>query len=290
MTVPPQLGASSVVPTCYRHPSRETYIQCTRCGKNICPDCMRQASVGFQCPQCVREGSKGMRPSASGISGRRTAGDPMLMTKVLIGVNIAVFVLTSLSNLGNALGGRFITPLQQQLVLVPHFPHQWYRLITSGFIHFGFLHIALNMYALWIIGRQLEPALGRARYLVLYFISLLGGSALAFTIGSSLTGGASGAVFGLFAALYVIGRRRRVNVNGVAVIIGLNLVISVVFSGFISWQAHVGGLIAGAVIAAAFAYAPRGPARLPVQVAGVAVVLIASLVLIGSAIPASTVT
>lgn len=282
MTAPPSPGvpySGNAVPACYRHPDRETYIQCVRCGKSICPSCMHEASVGFQCPDCVRAGNQAMRPATNSLGNKRSTGDPVLLTKVLIGINVVVFVATYLSGrLGSGLAGS--GRLLNELVLIPHDPDQLYRLVTSGFVHLGLLHIGLNMYVLWTMGQQLEPALGRGRYLALYGVSLIGGSAAAFTFSNNPSAGASGAVFGLFAALFVIGRRLRLDVRGVAVLIGINLVISFLFASAISWQAHIGGLITGAVLAVAFAYAPRGPARLPIQIAGAALMLAVSVAVI----------
>ena len=277
-TEPSQAGYQSQAPSCYRHPGREAYITCNRCGRTICPDCMRAASVGFQCPECVRGGNRGVRKPQGSFGGRRSAGDPALVTKVLIGINVVVWVIGVLSNFGSVTGvGGAANPVNLKLGLIPFDvaqQHQYYRLITAAFIHFGIAHIGLNMFALWLIGRQLEPVLGRSRYLALYLVAAIGGDALAYLLspGNALEGGASGAVFGLFAALFIVARRLRLETGGIVTIIALNFVLSFVIRG-ISWQAHLGGLVAGALVTAVLVYAPRGPSRVPIQVLGTAVVL-----------------
>ncbi len=270
---------------CYRHPDRETGIRCTRCERPICPDCMIQASVGFQCPECVRGGG-GTGHSAQASRPRTLAGgfatnDPRLVTKILIGLNVAVFILV------HVVGYR----LTNQLTMLGEFPRspvfpptqgvaagEWYRLITSVFLHWQPWHIILNMLALWFLGGPLESALGRLRFTALYLLSGLGGSALSYLIATpdqpSL--GASGAIFGLFGATAVLVRRLRYDMRPIVILLVINLVFTFTWSN-IAWQAHIGGLAVGAGIAYAMVHAPR-ERRTLVQSAACAAALAAIVV------------
>lgn len=250
--------------TCYRHPGRETAIRCTRCDRPICPDCMVSASVGFQCPDCVRQGSgTGHHPAAARprtIAGGAVAADPRLITKILLGINAAVF----LAVLANDALLNDLTLLGQ----APYYAYgpvqgvaegQWYRLFTSMFLHEAVWHFAFNMLGLWWLGGPLEAALGRARYLALYLISGLAGGALTYWLAApnqpSL--GASGAIFGLLGATVVLMRRLNYDMRPVFMILALNLVITFNPWGGIAWQAHVGGLVAGVLIGIGMVHAPR---------------------------------
>ncbi|MFJ6434496.1 rhomboid family intramembrane serine protease [Streptomyces sp. NPDC091416] len=250
--------------SCYRHPGRETAIRCTRCDRPICPDCMVSASVGFQCPDCVRQGSgTGHHPAASRprtIAGGAVAADPRLITKILLGINAAVF----LAVLANDALLNDLTLLGQ----APYYPYgpvqgvaegQWYRLFTSMFLHEAVWHFAFNMLGLWWLGGPLEAVLGRARYLALYLISGLAGGALTYWLAApnqpSL--GASGAIFGLLGATVVLMRRLNYDMRPVFMILALNLVITFNPWGGIAWQAHVGGLVAGVLIGIGMVHAPR---------------------------------
>ncbi|MDO0913429.1 rhomboid family intramembrane serine protease [Streptomyces sp. DT2A-34] len=252
------------LPVCYRHPDRETGVRCTRCERPICPDCMVSASVGFQCPHCVRSGSgTGHAPTASQprtLAGGTITADPRLFTKILIGINVAVFI---------AVHAR--SSLLTDLVLLGAWPPapftptegvaggEWYRLVTSMFTHEEPWHIGFNMLSLWFLGGPLEAALGRARYLTVYFVSGLAGSALAYLLASPTTAtlGASGAIFGLFGATAVLMRRLNYDMRPIIALLVINLIFT--FSpGFnISWQAHIGGLVAGVITGYAMVHAPR---------------------------------
>ncbi|KMS74616.1 Rhomboid family protein [Streptomyces viridochromogenes] len=252
------------LPVCYRHPDRETGIRCTRCERPICPECMVSASVGFQCPDCVRGGSgTGHAPSASRprtIAGGTVTADPRLLTKILIGINLAVFIAVQTSE-----------SLLNDLVLLGAWPPapftptegvaggEWYRLVTSMFTHEAPWHIGFNMLSLWFLGGPLEAALGRARYLTVYFVSGLAGSALAYLLATPTTAtlGASGAIFGLFGATAVLMRRLNYDMRPIIALLVINLIFT--FSpGFnISWQAHIGGLVAGVITGYAMVHAPR---------------------------------
>ncbi|MFF8843457.1 rhomboid family intramembrane serine protease [Streptomyces sp. NPDC015127] len=277
------------LPSCYRHPGRDTGIRCTRCERPICTDCMISASVGFQCPDCVRTGSgTGHAPDASRprtIAGGTVAADPRLVTKVLLAINVAVFVM------GFALGDQFVhrltliagaaDPVLGDVVGVAA-QDEWYRLVTSMFLHQEVWHIAFNMMALWWLGGPLEQALGRARYLALYLISGLAGSALTYLLAAPNQGslGASGAIFGLFGATIVLMRRLRYDMRPIVTLLVINLVITFMPGFDIAWQAHVGGLIAGAAIAYGLVHAPQGRQRTPVQFGVCALVLLVSLVVV----------
>ncbi len=268
MTTPQQ------TPTCYRHPDRATYVRCNRCNRFICPECMRDAAVGHQCPECVNAGAKSVRQPRTQFGGVPSATP--LVTYVLIGINVVMFALQTMS-----------ADLQRELVLFSPAvaDGEWYRLLTSAFLHYGLTHILFNMWALYVVGPPLEAALGRLRFTSLYVMSALGGSVLVYLLSSlgAQTAGASGAVFGLFGATFVVGKRLNLDVRWVIGLIALNLaftfVIPLISSQNISWQGHIGGLVTGAVIAAAYVYAPR-KSRTAVQAAATVGVLALFVLLI----------
>ncbi|MUL65103.1 rhomboid family intramembrane serine protease [Mycobacterium sp. CBMA 234] len=269
MTVP--------TPTCYRHPSRPTYVSCSRCGRPICPDCMNSAAVGQQCPECVNEGKRSVRQARTHFGGRIARGS--VVTYALIAINVVMFALQHTS-----------VQMQQDLVLWPPgvaVYGQYYRLVTSAFLHYGLAHIVFNMWALWAVGPQLEQWLGRLRFGVLYALSGLGGAVLVYLLSplNSGTAGASGAIFGLFGATFVLFRRLQLQVRGIVGLIVINLVITFVLpavsSQSISWQGHVGGLVTGTLVAAVFAYVPARQRLLAlISVTTVLLVLFVGLVLL----------
>ncbi|MBG6068898.1 MULTISPECIES: rhomboid family intramembrane serine protease [Micromonospora] len=286
-------------PVCYRHPGRETYVRCSRCDRPICPDCMRDASVGHQCPECVNEGRRSVRPARTAFGGG-TAGRHGYVTKALIAVNV-LFLLVSIasarggdaavggSGFGGLMGGS--TPLTEwgavlgraylsDFTLGGIAEGQWYRLVTAMFLHYGVLHLLLNMWALWVLGRSLEANLGRVRFAALYLIAGLGGNVAAYLFSSprAATVGASTAVFGLFAALIIIERRLGRDISRIIPILVINLVFTLAVPG-ISIPGHLGGLVVGALMALVLAYAPRGRRTL-VQVAGAAMILLILLALV----------
>lgn len=248
-------------PVCPRHPDRISYVTCQRCGRPACAECQVTAAVGTQCVDCVREASKNIPSTRTVFGGKATDGRP-LVTYILIGINVVVFGLQMvISGLTDQLmyAGIFTSPFG---------PAESWRMLTSAFAHSPTFigHIAFNMYALYICGRVLEPMLGRSRFLALYLVSALGGSVAVLLISSPLSPvvGASGAVFGLFAALFVLMRSRGIPVVQIGILMAINLAIGFIFPG-ISWEAHVGGLVVGAASAAVFAYAPKGPKRSAMQ-------------------------
>ncbi|MEU6462472.1 rhomboid family intramembrane serine protease [Streptomyces sp. NPDC046976] len=288
-------GARSV-PVCYRHPDRETGVRCTRCERPICPECMVSASVGFQCPECVHGGGPA-HPHAPGgggagrtmaaarprtVAGGTITADPRLLTKVLIGINIALF-LVQLA-VGEGFTQRFEMIGQAYTPLIPGVQGvaqgQYYRLLTAMFLHAGFTHLLFNMLSLWWIGGPLEAALGRARYLALYAVSGLAGSALTYLLAApnAPSLGASGAIFGLFGATGVLMRRLNYDMRPLFALLVINLIITFTPGFDIAWQAHVGGLVAGVVTGYAMVHAPRRNRAL-VQYGTCALVLVVVAVL-----------
>lgn len=263
-------------PACYRHPSRETYVRCTRCDRPICPDCMRVASVGHQCPECVAEGRRSVRQPRT-VFGGTQVGQRGYVTKALIAVNTLMLVISAASAGGGALFGGGLggligaqTPLLTWGAVIGEVrigntvvPYgvangEYYRLLTAMFLHYGILHLALNMWGLWILGRVLEAELGPWRFLALYLIAGLGGNVAAYVFQpAGLTAGASTAIFGLLAAVLVVFRRLRRDISVLVPWIVINLVFTFTVSG-ISKAGHVGGLLVGGLIAVGLAYAPRG--------------------------------
>jgi membrane associated rhomboid family serine protease len=263
-------GTPQANPTCYRHPDRTTYIRCTRCNRPICPECMRDAAVGHQCEECVRGGAKAVRQP------RPQQRTTPVITYGLIAINVVMFVLETVSS-----------GVQSELVLrSPAVANgDLYRLLTSAFMHYGPTHLLFNMYALFIVGPPLEVWLGRLRFGALYALSALGGSVLVYLVSplNAATAGASGAVFGLFGASFVVGKRLNLDVRWVVGLIVINLaftfVIPLMGGQNISWQGHIGGLVTGALVAAAYAYAPR-ERRTVIQVSVTVAVLVVFALLI----------
>ena len=264
MTVPDAPGTpeQEAPPTCYRHPNRETYVSCVRCGRPACPDCLRQAAVGQQCVECVRGGNVGVRRGRTAFGGQVT--NRAVVTWTLVAVNVAVF----LAELANP------SLLVDWVMSGSHYQLQWYRMLTSAFTApgttlagLGFLDIALNMWALIIVGPPLERILGWSRFLGVYLLSAIGGSVLFFYLEpKGFAAGASGAIFGLFGAYFVLVRKLRLNPSGIVLLIGINLAFSFMYHNTIAWQDHIGGLITGAIVMAGYAYAPAKH-RTAVQVA-----------------------
>jgi membrane associated rhomboid family serine protease len=267
---------------------------------------MRDASVGHQCPECIAEGRRTQRPARTAFGGG-VAGQQGYVTKAILALNVIVALIgVAMSGTGSLFGGGLFTqaaelqafggvvgPSVTSLtqggdVVLGAFPDlgtvypgiydgAYYRLFTAMFIHYGLLHLAVNMWALWMLGRSLEAVLGPARFAALYVIGGLGGSVASFLISpGSLGAGASTAIFGLFAAYFVIARKLGRDTGGIIALLVVNLVLTFTISS-ISWQGHLGGLVTGGLVAAILAYAPRGNRTL-VQAVGCGVVF---LVLIG---------
>jgi membrane associated rhomboid family serine protease len=234
--------------TCYRHPSRETGVSCSNCGRPICPDCMTTTSVGMRCPECSRERTP--------VKTLRNIARRPEVTIALIAINVVAFLAE-----GNiTLSGQPTSKVYEEGALlgsIRGFPTlgvahgQWWRIVTSGFLHENIIHIGFNMYILYILGQMLEPALGRLKFGTIYAVSLLTGSFGALLVTPhSPTVGASGAVFGVMGAAAVEMRARQIPImqSGVGGLILINLVISFALPG-ISWGGHIGGLLGGALAA-----------------------------------------
>jgi membrane associated rhomboid family serine protease len=229
---------------------------------------MNQAAVGFQCPSCVQEGARTTRQGRTAYGGKRS-GDPTLTSKVLIGINVAVWLLITAT--GGSLSiwvDRLALLSSGRLVLLPNGTTRqlegvsdgaWWQLVTSMFTHVSLIHIGFNMLVLWILGPQLEAAVGRLRFLVLYFLSGLMGSAFVYWLTPEFTPtvGASGAIFGLLGGLLVIAIKVGADYSQLLIWLGLNVVITVFGRGFISWQGHLGGLVGGVLVALVLVYSPR---------------------------------
>jgi membrane associated rhomboid family serine protease len=244
--------------TCYRHPGRETAVSCSNCGRPICPDCMVYAPVGIKCPECAGQptGAK----AATRRIGRVGAGTGALVTKTLIGVNVAVFLISIAQGSGGFQPAQsFINRWALNGFEVSQ--GEWYRLITSAFLHASVIHIAFNMLMLWWFGQALEGALGRARFLGVYFVSALAGSAGALLLSGEFvnTVGASGAVFGILGAGLVLERRQVYVFGGGALfIVILNIAFSFAVAN-ISIGGHLGGLAGGDLAKHALSVAGRHP-------------------------------
>jgi membrane associated rhomboid family serine protease len=239
---------------------------------------MIPASVGFQCPECVAEGRRSVRQARTVYGGKvRTGSRPDAVTLTLIGINVAVFIITTASGASILNGsGAGASSIYSHFALVPvQVAHgEWWRLFTSAFLHYGIFHIGLNMYALYVIGPPLEAALGRLRYVVLYVLAGVGGALLSVALGpiAEQAAGASGAIFGVFGAFYVVARHRNIQTNGIVVTIVVNLIFTFAISN-IDWRAHVGGLVTGGLVAAVYAFAPA-PRRTQLQAAGVVILMV----------------
>ncbi len=244
---------------CYRHPDRETYVSCSDCGRPICTECMTPAPVGQRCPEHSGK-AQGLGRVTTGA--RRTAfeGTGALVTKALIALNILVYVITAAQGRGiNDPGGTLF--LKWALFGPAVANGDWWRLVTSTFLHANIIHIAFNMYFLWFVGSAVESFLGRGRFLAVYLVSGLAGSAGALVANpTTVTVGASGAIFGILGAAFVLERQRVYVLGGQALmLIGISLVFSFVFTG-ISYGGHIGGLIGGVLCTLVLSKFGRGHA------------------------------
>ena len=241
---------------CYRHPDRPTALSCTRCGRSACPECLRPASVGQHCVDCVADANAAQRATAPTVA--RTDIKPVV-TYALIAVNVLIFGAVMLQAGGTGTRDLLSSSIYTNGVLVngAGFDNQYWRLLTSGFLHQSVPHLALNMFSLYIIGADLERVLGRGRYLAIYLVGLLGGSAaiMALQQEPTLTAGASGAIYGLMGALFVILVKLKAPLTTVVVIIVINILFSVTIPN-ISILGHLGGLVFGAASAAVVVWLP----------------------------------
>jgi membrane associated rhomboid family serine protease len=242
--------------TCYRHPGRETNVACSNCERPICPDCMTPTPVGMRCPECSRQTTnvRRLQTGAGAGAGRAPA------TFALIAINVAVFIAELLSGGGSgvfASGGKLIR--EGGLYANAVSGGDWWRIVTCGFLHAGLIHIGFNMVALYFLGSFLEPVIGTPRFVAIYFASLLAGSALVILIDpNELTVGASGAIFGIFGAAFIVARHR--GFGQVAQQIGFLLVLNLVFTfgaAGISVGGHIGGLVGGGLAGLVITYGQR---------------------------------
>lgn len=267
--VPPARAADS----CYRHPDRQSWVLCQRCGRTICPECQTQAAVGVHCPECVAEARQSQpRRAPSVVRAFRAGSTKPVVTYSIMGVAALVFVLQQL-----------VPGLSQQLTFYPLFtPVAPWALLTSVFAHASLIHLGVNLLSLYLFGPTLEQMLGRARFLAMYLLAGCGGSVAVMLLeprGGVL--GASGAVFGLFGAFFVIMRGLGGNATPLLVVIVLNLGMGFFISN-ISWQAHLGGLIVGSLIALVY-LRTRADSR---RVAQVLLVTAIAVALVGAVVVA----
>jgi membrane associated rhomboid family serine protease len=256
---------------CYRHPDRQSFIICQRCGRTVCSECQTQAAVGVHCPECVREA----RESAPRTTGRATrtrikrsmrssSGVPVV-TYSLIALNIAVFAIDFVT--GGSLYG-WLAYRGDFTALQP------WRMLTSAFMHASVLHLLFNMFSLFVFGPVIEHAVGRVRFAALYLLAAFGGSlAVLLLAPMQAVVGASGAIFGLLGAFFIIQRRLGGNNTQLLVLIGLNVAFGFIVPN-VAWQAHLGGLVVGAAVAAVY-MATRHRSKKAVQIASVAAIGVA---------------
>jgi len=282
-----QEDTETETPVCYRHPKRETWVRCQRCGRPICPECQTQAAVGVQCPECVREGRAGMPRRQPALVRALRPGAANVVTYTLIALNVVIYAL------------QWITAqaLTEAWYLYPYsIGSEPWRLITSAFLHSPgsiILHLLFNMYALFVFGPVLESFLGRVRFIALYLIGALGGSLGVLTavevwvltdgtLQNAPPGalGASGAVFALMGAVFAMRRALGVDVRQLLILLAINLALPF-FIGGIAWQGHIGGLVIGFLIGTIYVRTRRPESR-TVQILGVTGVAAGLLVLFGA--------
>lgn len=243
-------GAGSGAQHCYRHRDRETNVSCSNCGKPICPDCMTPSPVGMRCPDCASERTKVV--TAAQLGGEVDFWKIAPVASVLIGLNLFAFVAQIASGYPVGLFPQSIQGWVSEhgVFFGPLIAHgEYWRVITAGFLHLGIVHIAFNMYLLFVLGRMLEPAIGSLRFGVTYAAALIAGSFGAMILDPGTpSAGASGAIFGLMGLAFVVAKTRGIDgaVGQIGGLILLNLLLTFGYSG-ISKGAHVGGLVAGAL-------------------------------------------
>ena len=269
--------AQQAPPVCPRHPNTVAFVRCQRCDRPTCPACQVPSSVGVHCVDCARRSQAGHRQPRTLLGGNMVSD--ALVTKILIGLCVIVYALQIL------VPGLAAQSLELRLGFMPVVAAQepW-RFLTTAFLHADYMHIGFNMLTLWVLGRALEPLLGRWRFTSIYLLSALGGSTMIYWLSwpgteswLTLTVGASGAVFGLFSAMFIVQRRFGRDTSGIVALVGVNAVVSILGAN-ISWQGHLGGLLVGGIVSAIYAWAPRGK-RKAVGIVGTIVVVIALVAL-----------
>ncbi len=267
---------------CYRHPDVQTGVHCTRCNRPICTECMIPAPVGHQCPTCVAEARKEFRQGP----GRRVAAanvQRVSVTNAILVILIAVYVLeVARGGLGSFVGGPDLLVMVNLGAMFPPLvaDGETWRLFTAMFLHFGVFHLAVNAYSLFVLGNILERELGRPRYALLYLLSGLAASAASYAFSDlgTVSAGASGAIFGIFGAVFAVNYRRRHTAMGAMAmrsmvqIIVINVVINVLLASYLDWRAHLGGAVAGAALGFAFAFPGRERSNRVATVVGIAAI------------------
>jgi membrane associated rhomboid family serine protease len=258
---------------CYRHPDRETYLSCSECGRPICAECMTPAPVGQRCPEHSGR-PQGVRRMTTGARRSAYEGTGALVTKTLIALNVLVYVITI--SQGGGINGPGGSLFNKWILFGPDVAGgDWWRLLTCTFLHASLIHIAFNMYFLWFVGTAVEQALGRGRFLLVYLVSGLAGSAGALVVNPATpTVGASGAIFGILGGALILERQRNYVLGGQALgLIVINLILSFVFSN-VSYGGHIGGLVGGVLCTLVLSRFGRGHAAYsPVGLWGIAGVL-----------------
>jgi membrane associated rhomboid family serine protease len=269
---------------CYRHPRAETAVSCSNCGRPICTDCMVFSAVGIKCPECAAQ-APGVRKATKRVRSVAGTSTDFIVTKTLIAINVVVYLLqaTSGGTLTNPAGEVFQKGYLRAFEVANG---EWWRLVTNAFLHGSVIHLGFNMLMLWWFGRPLEGLLGRARFLAVYFIAVLAGSAGALILApTAATIGASGAVFGILGAGLILERSNMAVFGGTALLIVLfNLSYTLlVRPSYISIGGHIGGLIGGALAVLVLSRFGRGHAvygRLdPTVIGGLVGLAVASVVI-----------
>ena len=265
---------------CYRHPDRETYVSCSECGRGICPDCMTFGPVGIRCPDHAAVAGKPTAPKRVARRASRSLSQyGPFVTYALIGINAGVYLLQLLLGAGiNANTGWIYehgvlvdSAVDSSGQVVGVAEGEWWRLLTAAFLHYGPIHLGMNMLVLWFIGPTLEEYLGHARYALLYVVAGLAGSAGALIWSSAPTVGASGAIWGIMGCALVLEARKIYVFGGQALgLVVFNLAFTFLIPG-ISIGGHIGGLIGGGLAALAFSSLRRVPALATLAVVGVGV-------------------
>ncbi|TDI50140.1 MAG: rhomboid family intramembrane serine protease [Acidobacteria bacterium] len=266
---------TTAAPACYRHPDRHTLLKCSRCDRPICAACSIDASVGQRCPECVRsEGTQEIIPT--GARSSRASGAPA--TKTFIALAVGFFALTGFGQSGDLI---FETLAQWNLAVAAG---EWWRIFTPILLHASITHILFNMWALWVLGPQIERGVGTWPFVSLFLASAGVGGAFAFYLGDPLdvAVGASGAIFGLFGVWLSWALHRRNTMQGRAMLrqIGFLLLINAAIPFLvprIAWQAHLGGLIAGFAIGEIWSRLRGSNIEVLRTVTGVAVAVVAAL-------------
>ncbi|WP_436525304.1 rhomboid family protein [Actinoplanes sp. HUAS TT8] len=290
--------APSTTPVCYRHPDTETLLSCSRCEKPICTKCMNDAVVGYQCPDCVKDGRRTQRRALNAFGGSLSAGHAAYAVRSIIAVNVAVMVVSVILGGPRAIagaGGFFGllgsgTPVTDagEVIGWASYPDgsvhgiadgEWYRLITAMFLHYGVVHLLLNMSLLLQIGTYLESRFGPARFLAIYFLAGIGGNVACylFQAPNQPSAGASTATFGLIIAIIILNRRLMLDTSSLVPLLITNLLFTFGIPQ-ISKAGHLGGLAVGAAATAVLAYA-RVPHRTAKQVTGCVLLLVALIAL-----------